>query len=320
MPGRQAFAAFTLVEVLVVVAMIGVLVGLLLPAVQAARESGRRSQCQNNMRQIGQALANHESAKKSYPPMCDMVSQVSGMGQSPAISSFVMLLPFLEQEDVYAQAARGTGSPPVPFMPRSTDLAPMWTRRLSVFICPSDAAASESYAGRLGPSSYAASKGDSFRQNTINQTAPYAGSRSVYTGQRQSCRGMFGVNVAMRPQDIADGLSNTLAYAERRIYRGEPVRVPDAMWHNFNDWWATPNACSTPAALASKVVAGSFVGAGAIVPYWPSRSNYSSWSSGLAFYHGVVTAVPPNGPSCDLNGSPWWNAGLYTSRIFTRAG
>jgi prepilin-type processing-associated H-X9-DG protein len=300
---------------LVVIAIIGLLIGLLLPAVQAARESGRRNQCQNNMRQIGQALANHESVKKDYPPMCDLVSQASGMGQSPAISSFVMLLPFLEHDDVYAQAARGTGSPPVPFMPRSTDLAPMWTRRLPVFICPSDAAASENYSGRLGPSSYGASKGDSWLQTTVTQTGTYTGSRAVYSGQRQGCRGMFCVNIDMRPQDISDGLSNTLAYAERRIYRGEPSRVPDAMWGNGNSW-SDPSACKTPAVLASKVVAGSFVGSGAIVPYWPSRSNYSSWSSGLAFYHGVVTAVPPNGPSCDLNGSPWWNLGLYTASSF----
>lgn len=312
--------AFTLVELLTVIAIIGLLVGLLLPAVQGAREAGRRSQCQNNLRQIGQGLANHESVKKDYPPMCDMVS-TSWVFQErkPAISSFVMLLPFLEQEEIYAQAARGTGSTPVPFLPRSTDLAPMWTRRIPTFICPSDMAASESYAKRLGPSSYAANKGDSWLPNTIGQTAPYAGSRSVFTGLKDDSRGMFGVNVKLRPQDLRDGLSTTLAYAERRIYRGEPDRVPDAMWGNGNSN-SEPNACRIPAVLASKVVGNMFVGSRVPVAGWPNRDNYSSWSSGLAFYHGIVTAVPPNGPSCDLNGSPWWNVGLYTASSYHPGG
>jgi hypothetical protein len=110
-----------------------------------------------------------------------------------------------------------------------------------------------------------------------------------------------------------------MAYGERRIYRGETRRVPDAMWGNGNSWSA-PNACSTPSVLASKVVNGEFVGSGAIVVSWPNSSNWSAWACGLAFYHGIVTAVPPNGPSCDMNGSPFWNLGLYTASSFHQGG
>jgi hypothetical protein len=130
---------------------------------------------------------------------------------------------------------------------------------------------------------------------------------------------MFGINVGLKSADITDGLSFTMAYGERRIYRGEIGSVPNAMWVHDNTW-GDPNACKTPSVLASKVVNGRFVGSGASVPYWPNTNNYSAWACGLVFYHGIVTAVPPNGPSCDMNGSPWWNIGLYTASSFHQGG
>ena len=115
--------AFTLVELLVVIAIIGILVGLLLPAVQAAREAARRSQCKNNMKQMGLAVANYESAHDKLPTGGEGTDPNSGKtmfgftrdttdpqgikltktygeaGTSPSL--FVVLLPFLEQNDIY---------------------------------------------------------------------------------------------------------------------------------------------------------------------------------------------------------------------------
>src|SRR5882724_1366526 len=81
-------SAFTLVELLVVIAIIGILVALLLPAIQAAREAARRSQCQNNLKQIGLAITNYESATKTLPPG-------AFLGEGSAWSAFI--LPYLEE-------------------------------------------------------------------------------------------------------------------------------------------------------------------------------------------------------------------------------
>ncbi len=108
---NHSFGGFTLVELLVVIAIIGVLVALLLPAVQAARESARRIQCTNNEKQIGLALLNYESSFGKLPAGrhgCDgaVGEPVTGCESQPvikrsAMSAFVKILPFIEQQSLY---------------------------------------------------------------------------------------------------------------------------------------------------------------------------------------------------------------------------
>ena len=101
--GKRKPAGFTLIELLVVIAIIAVLIALLLPAVQAAREAARRAQCVNNLKQLGLALANYESANGSYPygearENCGAGCTVTPNGYFIGSSLFVRMLPFIEQQ------------------------------------------------------------------------------------------------------------------------------------------------------------------------------------------------------------------------------
>jgi prepilin-type N-terminal cleavage/methylation domain-containing protein len=99
-PSAQPRSAFTLVELLVVIAIIGILIALLLPAVQAAREAARRSQCTNNLKQIGLAMLNFDNANKRLPPS-ETINPMT-MARSGG-SAFIPILPFLEEETLFEQ-------------------------------------------------------------------------------------------------------------------------------------------------------------------------------------------------------------------------
>ena len=108
---RRLFRGFTLVELLVVIAIIGILIALLLPAVQAAREAARRSQCSNNLKQLGLAFHNYHDIYKQFP-----INNLSWQNPINAAqgSHLVRLFPFMEQQpawDVFDSASRLTGNP-----------------------------------------------------------------------------------------------------------------------------------------------------------------------------------------------------------------
>src|SRR5258708_71188 len=99
---RMKRTGFTLIELLVVIAIIGVLIALLLPAVQQAREAARRTQCLNNLKQMGLALANYESGTRKYPSICPMYDGWDTSCSYPSRQSgFTMLLPYIDQQAYY---------------------------------------------------------------------------------------------------------------------------------------------------------------------------------------------------------------------------
>jgi prepilin-type N-terminal cleavage/methylation domain-containing protein/prepilin-type processing-associated H-X9-DG protein len=190
-------AGFTLIELLVVIAIIGVLVSLLLPAVQAAREAGRRVQCTNHLKQIGLALHNYHSVHDTLPPG-RIRSRVDRLGL--VYSVFAQILPQLDQAPVFhainfrLNADRGVG-----FWENDTARR----MRVAVYLCPSDTTSIVSDTEEQAPINY---------QMNVGTLHPVANNT-----------GLFFENSRVRFASIRDGSSLTAAMSE--LARGEGFRT-----------------------------------------------------------------------------------------------
>jgi len=199
---------FTLVELLVVIAIIGVMVGLLLPAVQSARESGRRSSCSNNLKQFGIALHAHHDSKGTLPYGCGGPSWSDFGTTYPdtagGFSGFVPLLPFCENNELYDRII-ATGTRPDP------GTQAIFRTQIANGLCPSDAS-SPRLATEAGRSSYLLSAGDKLVQLLCEEGAVCAAAPA--TTPIGVGRGLFGLNRGVRFKDVTDGVSKTIAMAE----------------------------------------------------------------------------------------------------------
>lgn len=198
----QKSRGFTLIEMLVVIGIIGILAGLLIPAVQSAREAARKIQCGNNLRQIGIALSAYESAMECFPVDVNDLRNVPvtrdprRFGPAQPLSCLTRLLPFMEQTPLYDSINYSRELyPPADLFPDPVHIT-AYTTTVQAFLCPSDSLAgsgSNSYRGNVGVGPSVA----------VSAEAPDSGN------------GFFFFPGYATTASFPDGLSHTAAFSER---------------------------------------------------------------------------------------------------------
>jgi prepilin-type N-terminal cleavage/methylation domain-containing protein/prepilin-type processing-associated H-X9-DG protein len=223
---RGTRKGFTLIELLVVIAIIGVLIALLLPAVQSAREAARRAQCVNNLKQLGLAVHNYESAQGSFPMGNRYMDDTSYVGASCAgwfgHSAFNMILPYIESNAQYNAVNFS-------FVANSARNVTGLRARVASFICPSDTVANPGTANQFpaAQTSYAMSRGT---QENIYTNWAVASFPDPNAEQPRKCNaalgnGVFGAENVVRISDITDGTSNTALFGEMSRFRDEQTNL-----------------------------------------------------------------------------------------------
>lgn len=183
---------FTLIELLVVIAIIAILIALLLPAVQQAREAARRTQCKNNLMQLGIALHNYDMAFEMLPPGCvNSTGPIRNLSEGYHISWVAQILPMTEQSNVFGQINFDEGA----YGPANGALR---ATQFSVFLCPTDGGQGNGF----GSINYAACFGGEDVPIDVNNT------------------GVMFLNSSIGYQQIRDGASNTILAGEKRIVNG----------------------------------------------------------------------------------------------------
>ncbi len=259
---RRTRQGFTLVEVLVVVAIVGLLVALLLPAIQSTREASRRSSCQNNMRQVGLAVQSYQSAKRSFPPsaLFPVGAAIATNNQSWSIHG--RLLPFLEEGNAYGKVNLNVG-----WDAQVNSGVP--TMRIGVYVCPSEAndvpRVDSAGAPLIHPHTYG------FNFGTWKVFDPVNGSGGD---------GSFFVNSRLGPQHFVDGLSKTLCAAE--------VKAFTPYFRNTRD--PGPAAPTDPTSLSAWANGAQFkLGATTNL-----NTGHTEWCDGRVHHSGFTTVFTPN--------------------------
>jgi type II secretory pathway pseudopilin PulG len=281
-----------LVELLVVIAIIGILIALLLPAVQAAREAARRSQCVNNLKQLALACHNYADKYNVLPPgEIGTGIMWGGTGTLTNVerhSTWVMTLPYYEQQALYTQisAPLTVGATVYPAWgpdPSSDSPAyPPYLVQVAALVCPSDGSILNKAATNAGRNNYRTSVGDSiFRGYARDGNPP---------------RGIFGLRGGVSFAAIRDGSANTIMLSER-VFGADARQIKEG--YGLAAGLAPDTALSPASCLAT-------VDPNAPTQYQGTVYNWSGrrWASGIPQYTRFNTVLPPNSPSCNDSG---WN-------------
>ncbi|MBN2025017.1 MAG: DUF1559 domain-containing protein [Pirellulales bacterium] len=257
---------FTLVELLVVIAIIGLLLALLVPAVQAAREAARRIECANNMRQIALAVQNYELTLGGLPPLALVVRLGDGSTWTSYLGPHARVLPFLEQGGIHGHMDTDTYYAD----PLNREIV---GRVVEGFLCPSevnrDPLAHKEF-GNVGGVNYAFCCGDWYVWNGLGR--PDVPPRSA-----------FGVNLSRRWDEFTDGLSHTLILCEVKNYQ---VTIRDCgPFSSIDDPDNVPPPDAHPLAVCPE-----YHGAGCKI----FAKAHTQWPEMSVHHNGFTTAWPPN--------------------------
>ncbi len=289
---------FTLIELLVVIAIIAVLIALLLPAVQQAREAARRTQCKNNMKQLGLAVHNYHDTFLVFPYRQGGGVQAGGAPDAfdqnwySCMSGLGLLLPYIDQgarySSIMGQAQTNWASM------RPWDGNKLYNQDLPAFLCPSDVLGGN---GNPGRNNYRFCAGDYGKRHRESRDA-------LQWGGEKPIRGVFGVDSSTRMGDILDGTSNTVMMSERcqgiANLRGEiigGVGTTGGMSDGFMDGINSGNNVQLDT-LAAQILSSVNAATGQYTSPKANEMAGDRWSDGGYFYVGFSTLIPPNGPSC----------------------
>ncbi|MEO8496660.1 MAG: DUF1559 domain-containing protein, partial [Planctomycetota bacterium] len=232
---RQCFSkkqGFTLVELLVVIAIIGILVALLLPAVQAAREAARRMSCDNNLKQVALSMHNYHDTHKLFPP-----GQFNLLGTNTPGTTFMRecwmqpMLPFIEQQPLFEKIQIGRQTNYTFYIRGAAEVI------LQSFVCPSDPNGPKNVTA--GAASATAATNQGFHGNYV----ACAGSTAFgNNGQGNNLDGVFYSLSQTKFASIIDGTSNTLMFSEILVVPDTGVHDLRGRYHNTwegNNWFST---------------------------------------------------------------------------------
>lgn len=297
---RNRVRGFTLVELLVVIAIIGILIALLLPAVQAAREAARRSQCTNNLKQLALAVHNYVDTYNVFPAKKQGTSQGGCDNCNGQFGSGLMrLLPYIEQQALFDQwsASQNYGGTsfapfgPCPWGPHeganATAYLP-YRQQVNTLLCPSDGNGPTKGALDYGRNNYVFCVGDT-------NTNAYNGSTNP--------RGIFGnygskITFAL----ITDGTSNTLLLSEHLVGTPSQMILRGTVHTAGTGVETSPATCLNYVSTTDPRVYNT-----ASVTSWIGVK----WAHGSTSHVGFNTVLPPNNPSCgstnndDSSGGPF---------------
>jgi len=321
----SARRGFTLVELLVVIAIIGVMVGLLLPAVQAAREAARRMSCGNNMKQLGLGLHNYHSAFGSFPAAGSGTALNEGR-----LGMLVALLPYLEQQAVWDMVSNpllaGPGESPAgnfqlngqPAWPAFgyqvwadlDDYRP-WRTQVSTFRCPSDPGRPSIGAATTN---YAYCLGDAVKRIYYPVRDPFVDQGVI--------RGVFARGAFRGFRDILDGSSNTIAMGEIATYLGDRgIRGGILDINVFPGGGGADQVGQSPgpAILFTRVDPqrpGFYNVPDSQIFVTLGQSRGGRWHDGLPAMTAITTVLPPNSPSV-AGFAGWGHINGYTHGVFS---